>query len=158
MWSFMITCYIMMLSNFLIILLTGLMGYFKFTVWGAAHAPFAVFAIIVFILTETLVMFFFIATGKSIKQMISHDHRFIEYWEQTISIKKQVFPQIILTITLIGILFIHGGVIDNGLPFSWIHGPLFILAFLQHAWSLIIKNRSFRQQVTIAAEISKELE
>lgn len=158
MWSFMITCYIMMLSNFLIILLTGLMGYFKFTVWGAAHAPFAVFAIIVFILTETLVMFFFIATGKSIKQMISHDHRLIEYWEQTISVKKQVFPQIILTITLIGILFIHGGVIDNNLPFSWLHGPLFILAFLQHTWSLIIKNRSFRQQVTIAAEISKELE
>ena len=158
MWSFMITCYIMMLSNFLIILLTGLMGYFKFTVWGAAHAPFAVFAIIVFILTETLVMFFFIATGKSIKQMIRHDHRFIEYWEQTISVKKQVFPQIILTIILIGILFIHGGVIDNDLPFSWLHGPLFILAFLQHAWSLIIKNRSFRQQVTIAAEISKKLE
>ncbi len=158
MWSFMIMCYIMMLSNFLIILLTGLMGYFKFTVWGAAHAPFAVFAIIVFILTETLVMFFFIATGKSIKQMIRHDHRFIEYWEQTINVKKQVFPQIILTITLIGILFIHGGVIDNGLPFSWLHGPLFILAFLQHAWSLIIKNRSFRQQVTIAAEISKKLE
>ena len=158
MWSFMITCYIMMLCNFLIILLTGFMGYFKFTVWGAAHAPFAVFAIIVFILTETLVMFFFIATGKSIKQMISHDHRFIEYWEQTISVKKQVFPQIILTITLIGILFIHGGVIDNGLPFSWLHGPLFILAFLQHTWSLIIKNRSFKQQVTIAAEISKELE
>ena len=158
MWSFMITCYIMMLSNFLIILLTGLMGYFKFTVWGAAHAPFAVFAIIVFILTETLVMFFFIATGKSIKQMISHDHRFIEYWEQTIRVKKQVFPQIILTITLIGILFIHGGVIDNGLPFSWLHGPLFILALLQHTWSLIIKNRSFKQQVTIAAEISKELE
>ena len=158
MWSFMITCYIMMLSNFLIILLTGLMGYFKFTVWGAAHAPFAVFAIIVFILTETLVMFFFIATGKSIKQMIRHDHRFIEYWEQTISVKKQVFPQIILTIILIGILFIHGGVIDNDLPFSWLHGPLFILAFLQHTWSLIIKNRSFRQQVNIAAEISKQLE
>jgi len=49
-------------------------------------------------------------------------------------------------------------VIDNDLPFSWLHGPLFILAFLQHTWSLIIKNRSFKQQVTIAAEISKELE
>ena len=158
MWSFMITCYIMMLSNFLIILLTGLMGYFKFTVWGAAHAPFAVFAIIVFILTETLVMFFFIATGKSIKQMISHDHRFIEYWEQTIRVKKQVFPQIILTITLIGVVFIYGGVIDNNLASSWLHGPLFILAFLQHTWSLVIKNRSFREQVNIAAEISKKLE
>ena len=158
MWSFMITCYIMMLSNFLIILLTGLMGYFKFTVWGAAHAPFAVFAIIVFILTETLVMFFFIATGKSIKQMISHDHRFIEYWEQTISVKKQVFPQIILTITLIGVVFIYGGVIDNNLASSWLHGPLFIIAFLQHTWSLVIKNRSFREQVNVAAEISKELE
>ena len=74
MWSFMIMCYFLMLSNFLIILLTGLMGYFKFTVLGVAHAPFAVFAIIVFILTETLVMFFFIATGKSIKQMINNDN------------------------------------------------------------------------------------
>jgi len=70
MWLFMIICYIMMASNFLNILLTGLMGYFKFTVWGATHARFAIFTILVFILTETLVMFFFIATGKSIKQMI----------------------------------------------------------------------------------------
>ena len=158
MWLFMIICYTMMVSNFLIILVTGLMGYFKFTVWGVTHAPFAIFAIIVFIFTETLVMFFFIATGKSIKQMISHDHRFIEYWEQTISVKKQVFPQIILTITLIGVVFIYGGVIDNNLASSWLHGPLFILAFLQHTWSLVIKNRSFREQVNIAAEISKKLE
>ena len=132
MWLFMIICYTMMVSNFLIILVTGLMGYFKFTVWGVTHAPFAIFAIIVFIFTETLVMFF--------------------------SVKKQVFPQIILTITLIGVVFIYGGVIDNNLASSWLHGPLFILAFLQHTWSLVIKNRSFREQVNIAAEISKKLE
>ena len=157
MWLFMIICYIMMVSNFMIILVTGLMGYFKFTVWGVTHAPFAIFAIIVFIFTETLVMFFFVATGKSIKQMIQDRHRYSEYRERIKNVRKWVFPQIILTITLIGVVFIYGGVIDNNLASSWLHGPLFIIAFLQHTWSLVIKNRSFREQVNVAAEISKKL-
>ena len=158
MWLFMIICYIMMASNFLNILLTGLMGYFKFTVWGATHARFAIFTILVFILTETLVMFFFIATGKSIKQMIQDGRGDTKHWQRVKKVKKWVFPQIILTIILVGAVFIHGGVVDNNLALSWLHGPLFLLAFFQHIWSLVIKNRSFREQVNIAAEISKELE
>jgi hypothetical protein len=102
-------------------------------------------------------MYFFIATGKSIKSLLKDHKNGKQLWEKIRFIKKDVFPHIMLTILLIGGLFIHGGAVDNRLPIAWMHGPLFIIAILHHSWALIVKNRSFRNQIEIVSEMSKEI-
>jgi len=156
MWIFMITCYLLMLLNFINLFLTGLSGYFHFDVLGANHARFALFTILIFSITETVVMYFFISTGKGIKSAIENGLGEIGLWSREKELKMKVFPQLMLTVTLIGGLFIHGGAVDTGAPTSWMHGYIFIIAFAHHIWTLKLKNDAFKEQIAIISELEPD--
>ena len=117
MYLFMISCYVMMIFNLMNLFISGTMGYWNFPVFGANHAQFSLFAILVFVLTETLVMYFFIATGKSIKVILAEQNTSdaIKLWEEIKYVKKLIFPQIMLTVSLIGGLYVFyfGYIISN---------------------------------------------
>ena len=159
----MIVCYLLMVLNLINILICGLMGYFNFSFLGANHAQFGLFSILIFVLTETLVMYFFIATGKSIKTILSQekDNTAHELWEKIIYIKKIIFPHIMLTITLIGGLYIFyfgyikSNIMNESTPYYWIQAPLFLIALIHHIWSLKVKNDSFRLQIEVVNKLSK---
>ena len=59
-----------MFINVINLTLTGTSGYFGFDIFGATHTRFALFMILIFTITETIVMYFFITTGKAIKSAI----------------------------------------------------------------------------------------
>ena len=163
MYIFMISCYLLMVLNLINILICGLMGYFNFSFLGANHAQFSLFAILIFVFTETLVMYFFIATGKSIKTILSQrqDINAPKLWEQIKYIKKIIFPHLMLTITLFGSLYIFyfgyvkSNIMNESIPYSWIQSPMFFLAFFHHIWSLKIKNDSFKLQIEVVNNLSK---
>ena len=117
MYLFMISCYLMMVFNVMNLFISVTMGIWNFSFLGSNHAQFSLFAILVFVLTETLVMYFFIATGKSIKLILAEQNNSdaIKLWEEIKYIKKLIFPQIMLTISLIGGLYIFyfGYIISN---------------------------------------------
>ena len=139
------------------------MGIWNFSFLGSNHAQFSLFAILVFVLTDTLVMYFLIATGKSIKVILTEKNTSdaIKLWEEIKYIKKLIFPQIMLTISLIGGLYIFyfGYIIsnatnDNILQYSWVLLPLLLISIIQHLWSLKIKNDSFKMQIENVSKIS----
>ena len=164
MYIFMISCYILMLFNLLNLIICGAMGHTTFFIFGANHAQFALFAILIFILTETLVMYFFIATGKSIKTILSDKgHLNAEHlWNKVIHIKKIVFPHIMITILIIGTLYIFyfgyikSALSNENLAYSWLLVPLYVSGLIHHIWSLKIKNDSFKMQIEIVSEMSKD--
>ena len=163
MYIFMISCYILMVFNLLNLILCGAMGYTTFFIFGANHAQFALFTILIFVLTETLVMYFFIATGKSMKNILSNqaDLNATQLWNKVKHIKKIVFPHIMITILIIGGLYIFyfgyikSAISNETLPYSWLQGPLYILGISHHIWSLKIKNDSFKMQIEIVSDMSK---
>jgi hypothetical protein len=152
----MIICYVLMFINFVNLIMTGVGGYFHYNVLGANHPRFALFMILIFIITETVVMYFFISTGKGIKSAIEKGLGEISLWDREKQLKMKVFPHLMLTLTLVGTVFIHGGAVDNDLPSSWLHGPLFLVAFAHHIWTLIIKNNAFKEQIAIISELEPE--
>ena len=162
MYVFMITCYILMVINCFNLLLCGAMGFLGFNTFSANHAQFSLFSILIFILTETLVMYFFIATGKSIKTILSEQNhsKSGKIWEKIKSIKKIIFPQIMLTILLVGgtyifyFGYIKSSTINDGAPLSWVQVPLYCIAIAHHVWSLKIKNDSFKMQIDLVNEMS----
>ena len=163
MYLFMISCYVMMIFNLINLFISVSMGIWNFSFLGSNHAQFSLFAILVFVLTETLVMYFFIATGKSIKLILTEQNTSdaTKLWEEIKYIKKLIFPQIMLTISLIGGLYIFyfGYIISNApvtndLQYSWILIPLLLVSIVQHLWSLKIKNDSFIMQLEIVRKIS----
>lgn len=152
-----------MVFNLLNLILCGVMGYTTFSIFGANHAQFSLFSILIFVLTETLVMYFFIATGKSMKKiLINQADLNTEYlWNKVKHIKKIVFPHIMITILIIGTLYIFyfgyikSAISNENLTYSWLLGPLYLLGLIHHIWSLKIKNNSFKMQIEIVAEMSK---
>ena len=156
MYLFMITCYLLMLINYINLTLVGLGGYLHFDVLGANHARFALFMILIFVITETVVMYFFISTGKGIKEAIETGLGKKELWKRERKLKMKLFPHLMLTLILVGGVFIHGGAVDNHMPSAWLHGPLFLAAYGHHLWSLVIKNNAFKEQISIIAELEPE--
>ena len=157
MYSFMVICYLLMVVNLCAITVCGLMGVYNISFFGANHAQFGLLAILLFVFTETIVMYFFIATAKSIKNILieSDSSTSEQLWGRIKDIKNIIFPQTMLTITLIGALYIFyfGYVSSNSnnsdFAYTWFSVPFFILGYLHHIWTLKVKNDSFKMQIDV---------
>ena len=155
MYLFMIACYFLMAINVISLALYCLMGYFRFYFLGANYYEFALFAMIVFIFTETLVMYFFIATSKSLKVMLEGIIENNIYWKKISTVKTSAYSQVMMTILVFGGAFLHGGAVDNNMSIALLHSPLCLLAFVHHIYTITSKNNLFKQQVEIAEIIIK---
>ena len=157
----MLSCYLLMIINFINFTISGAMVFFDIQFFGANHAQFSLLAILVFVLTETIVMYFFIATGKSIKNILieNNSSESERLWDEIKSIKRIIFPQIMLTITIVGTLYVFyfGYVTSNSnaenIKYAWVSAPLFFVSYLHHIWTLKIKNDSFKMQIDIVGEL-----
>ena len=156
MYLFMMICYFLMLINLINLIVVGTSGFWGHSVFGTSHTRFALFMILIFTITETVVMYFFISTGKAIKTAITSGLGTQSLWGRERKLKMTLFPQLMLTILLVGGWFIHIGAVENNLATKWLHWPLFFLAFIHHLWSLKIKNSSFREQLSIISELEPE--
>ncbi len=152
----MITCYVLMFVNVINMTITGASGYFNFEVLGASHTRFALFMILIFTITETIVMYFFITTGKAIKTAIESGLGNNDLWLRERQLKMRLFPQLMLTILLVGGWFIHIGAIENGISPIWVHNLIFVTAYIHHLWLLKIKNGFFKEQLSIISQLDPE--
>ncbi len=158
MYLFMITCYVLMFINLVNITLVGASGILDFTIFGATHTRFALFMILIFTITETVVMYFFISTGTAIKSAITEGLGEDFVWVRERKLKMVLFPQLMLTILFIGGWFIHIGAVENNMPTKFLHWPLFIIAYLHHLYTLKIKNNAFKTQLDIISELKPKEE
>ncbi len=153
MYLFMITCYVLMFINLVNITLVGASGMLDFSIFSANHTRFALFMILIFTITETVVMYFFISTGKAIQTAIDEGYGEDSLWTRERKLKMVLFPQLMLTIFLIGGWFIHIGAVENNMPTKSLHWPLFIIAYLHHLYTLKTKNNAFKTQLDIISEL-----
>ena len=157
MYLFMISCYFLMAINLFNFTVCSIMGIYGTSFFGANHAQFSLFAILVFVMTETIVMYFFIATGKSIKNILVESESLMsnQLWNKIKQIKNIIFPQTMLTITLVGTLYVFyfGYIASNAnkteIAYSWISLPLLAISYFHHIWTLKVKNSSFKMQIEV---------
>ena len=80
-----------------------------------------------------------------------------DLWLSERKLKMQLFPQLMLTITLVGGWFIHIGAVENNISPIWVHNLIFLIAYVHHLWSLKIKNDCFKKQLSIIDELEPEV-
>ncbi len=154
MWFFMNTCYLLSLLSAISLLIAGLQGYFQFSFLGANHPTFALLAVIVYLFTETLIIFFFVGIGVSIKEFLQTTHADSNYHKRSLAIKRKVYPPMLLNMLLVMVLFISGGAVDTGHLAGWIHGLLFCGTILHFFSVLNIQHQSFKESTAIVLEMS----
>ena len=154
MWFFMFACYLLTLVSVILLAVTGFQGYLHFQVLGLNHPSLALFTSIIYLFTETLVMFFFVGTGISIKEYVKEQKKDPEFYSRATSIKRTLYPPLLLNIVLVMTVFIIGGGVDTRVIPGWLHGVLFIVAFLHFIKTILIQHRCFKANTEIIVAMS----
>ena len=142
-----------MAITFIFLVLTGLQGYFQFQIVQANHSQFALLSVIFYLLTETLIMFYFIGSGTAIKKAIIKGNMNTNLYDNVKKTKMKLFPHLTLNMIFIGTVFILGGAVQTGRIPGWIHGLLFDLAFIHLLYVTYLQHLGFKENVEIISEL-----
>jgi len=154
MWFFMNTCYVMSLLTFIILIIAFFQSFTNFLVFQANHISFMILASIIYLFTETLVMFFFVGTGVSIKEYTA-DHKLDSgFHRQSIAIKRRVYPPQLLNMLFMMIVFIMVGAVDTHKAPIWLYQLLFFGSIVHFIKAKIIAHTCFRDNTKIILDMS----
>ena len=145
MWFFMITCYVMSALTFLALLIGFFQSFLEFHIFEASHVTFMIFTSILYAFTETLVIFFFVGTGVSVRDYSQEHNLDTKYHRESIAIKRIVYPPLLLNMLFMVVLFVLVGAVDTHRIPRWAYYLLFIFCIFDYARIKIIQNHSFRR-------------
>ena len=147
-------CYVCMFFSIILLSILGMQSYFDFSVYKANYQEFALLVTIFYMFSQTLIMFYFIASGTAIKKEIMKTQIETAAYEKVKKTKMLLFPHLTMNMVLIGIVFILGGAVQTGSVAGWIHGLLFDLAFFHFLYTTVLQHRGFKENVEIIGELS----
>jgi len=122
------------------------------------HISYAFSSIILYSFSQTIIMFYFIGSGKKIKETIIKYNLEKNIYKKVLSIKKVLFPHITINIFLIGTAFIIGGAVHTmNINPLW-HSALFILGILHYIRQIFIQHYCFIDDRLILENLWKTIE
>ena len=153
MWILMIICYFGMLTSLCLITITGLQCYFYFNIFEAGYQQFALFSTTFYMFSQTLVMFYFIGSGKTIKETIVAYNLDKNIYDDVLLSKRKLFPHITLNVLLIGTVFvIGGGVHTKSIPIL-AHSILFFISLIHFIYLIYLQHFYFKDTARILSHL-----
>ena len=132
---------------------TIVMGLRATPVHAADHIIVAFFTVIVALFSQSMTMFFFIGTGKELKEKSSQDAQVVQ---RTRAFKSRVFPAAMWAMAAIMVTFIMGGgVISRRTPL-WLHDASAALSLILYARAYWIELRAMMENATLMERWLKE--
>jgi len=130
--------------SFVSIIIAAIAGYFQIDIYGASHILIALYSSIIYMFTETLIMFYFITTGIKIKEFIKqHELDIVKYYKPIIDMKIKLFPNIMINMIIIGATFILHGAVDNNIISPLLHLIIYLIGVLHFIWLIFLQHRCF---------------
>ena len=154
MWFFMNTCYLLSLLSFSMFLVAFIQSILNFHVLQANHLTFMILTCIVYSFTETLVIFFFVGTGVSVKEYSIDHHLDSAYHKRSIALKHKVYPPLMLNILFMVILFVLVGAVDTHRLPALLYQVIFIGCLAHYVKTKIIQHECFKSNTRIILEMS----
>ena len=139
MWFFMITSYILILLSAIGLILIGINHYIN--IWPTQHISFDLFVSLIFIATQTLIIFFFVGTGVNIKEYtLSKDNKF---YRGIIAIKRKLYPPTLAVTILFMITVIVDGAYFLGKVNEWWFHISYVLTLYYFFKASIEQHKAF---------------
>jgi len=154
MWFFMITCYIFSAISLLMLLIVFAQSLVPFKVIHASSLSFLILTSIIYLFTETLVMFFFVGTGVSVKEYMLEKKISGDFHQRSIKIKRKVYPPQLLNILILMVAFILFGAADTHKISPWIYRVILLVGIIQYVQAKIIQNDCFRDNTHIVLDMA----
>lgn len=148
------TCYVLSFLSLVMLLLAFLQSFLHFFIFQANEVTFIILTSIVYLFTETLIIFFFVGTGVSVKEY-SLEHKLApDYHRQSIAIKRRVYPPQLLNMLFMMTLFILVGAVDTGRLPAWVFKAYFLFCLWHFLYAKKIQHDCFRDNTANILKMS----
>jgi hypothetical protein len=107
---------------------TAVMGFMASPTHAAQHMFVALATVLIGLFSQSMTMFFFIGSGKDIKEAIKGKADETSVVRQTRSFKSRVFPAATYCIVILMVTFITGGGVAEAKTPKWMHLILAVVA------------------------------
>ena len=154
----MLLSYFLMFISFILLILNGAQGYFQFYIYNAGHIQFAFLATIFYMFSESWIMFYFIGSGKTIKETIINYKLDKKLYQEVINSKKKIFPHLTMNILFIGTVFILGGGVHTKVISKNVHGILFIFSMIHFLYLIKLQHYAFKDTAEMLSRLGKLIE
>ena len=142
MWFFMITSYVLIILSAIGMILIGINHYIN--IWPTQHITFDLFVSLIFIATQTLIIFFFVGTGVNIKEytLLSGNIN-NKFYKGILAIKRKLYPPTLLVTILFMITVIVDGAYFLGKINEWWFHIFYVLTLYYFIKSSIQQHKAF---------------
>lgn len=154
MWFFMYTCYIMSFVTLIALIVGFIQSFTNFPIGNAGHLTFMVLTSIFYFFAETLVIFFFVGTGVSVRDYTKDHNLPSTFHQKSIAVKRKVYPPLLMNMLYMIILFIGVGAVDTYRVPAWVYQIFFVICIIDYVRIKIIQNTCFKDNTAIILEMS----
>jgi hypothetical protein len=128
------------------IIATGILGFTAAPGHVATHIFCALATAIVGLFSQSMTMFFFIGTGKEIKEAANNDAEIVQ---RTKAFKAKVFPTATYSMLVLMVTFIMGGGVASGKTPHWLHLALFIASAAMYGRAYWVQLQAMVENATL---------
>lgn len=154
MWFFMYSCYISSLITLIFLITAFFQSFSNFLIFQANHVTFIILTSIVYLFSETLVIFFFVGTGVSVKEYTQDNNLEQTFRQRSIALKQKMYPPLLLNMLFMMIAFILVGAVDTHRMPAWGYQLLLLGATIHYVKIKIKQNDYFKDMTNIVLEMS----
>ena len=147
-----------MYISLILLSVNGAQGYLSFKIYNASHIQFAFLSTIFYMFSQSWIMFYFIGSGKKIKEIIIEYKFDKSIYNEVIKSKKKVFPHLTLNILFIGSVFVIGGGVHTQVISKNIHGGLYIASMLHLIYLMKLQTIAFQDTAKILIKLGLLIE
>jgi len=136
------------------IILIGINHYFN--IWATHHITLDLFVSIIFIATQTLVIFFFVGTGVNVKEY-TQANRDIgnKFYKGILSIKRKLYPPTLMVTLLFMIMVILDGGFFLGKIKEWWFHIAYVLTLYYYMKATVAQHKAFIGSTNIVLAMTK---
>ena len=153
MWFFMYACYLFSIISFLMLTTVFAQSLHPFYVFQASPMSFLILTSIIYLFTETLIMFFFVGTGVSIKEYTLEKNLEHTFHRQSISIKRKIYPPQLFNIIILMTAFVLFGAADTQKIPHWIYPLSLFCGIIHFMYAKRIQHESFKKNTQIILDM-----
>lgn len=135
------------------LVVTVIMGFQATPVKVADHILVALVTVVIGLFSQSMTMFFFIGTGKELKEKSEGD---AEVLQRTRAFKSRVFPAAMWAMAAIMVTFIMGGGVATRKTPLWLHDALAALSIFMYARAYVIQIRAMTENASLMERWLKE--
>jgi uncharacterized membrane protein YuzA (DUF378 family) len=132
---------------------TGIVGFTAAPGHVAQHIFCALATVILGLFSQSMTMFFFIGTGKEIKDAAKND---LEVVQRTKVFKMKVFPTAMYAMAVLMVTFIMGGGVASGKTPHWLHLSLFIASLAMYCRAYWVQLQAMVENAGLMEKYLKE--